>query len=497
MAATPYQRLADRFARLAVLRDAEAVLHWDMATMMPAGGAESRGRQLAELKAVQHGLLTDAETGALLDAAEAGGEDWRAANLAEMRRLWGHASALDEGQVKALATAATTAETLWRRARADDDFAAVLPALERLLALVREAAAAKAASLGLSPYDALLDTYDPGTRSADIDAVFADLEDFLPALLEGALDRQGARPAPVPPPGPFPVAAQEALARQLMESFGFDFDHGRLDVSLHPFCGGTALDVRITTRYDEASFASAIMGVLHETGHALYERGLPEAWRGQPVGEARGMTAHESQSLLIEMQVCRSRPFFEYAAPLLAAAFDGVGPAWEADNLHRLATRVAPGLIRVDADEVTYPAHIMLRYDLEKALLAGDLAPADLPGAWNEGMARRLGLTPPDDRDGCLQDIHWYEGAFGYFPTYTLGAVMAAQLFAAARAADADIVPGIGRGDFRPLLNWLGANVHSKGSLLSTRDLAAAATGRQLAAEALKEHLEARYLEGA
>jgi carboxypeptidase Taq len=496
MALDAYARLEERFARLAHLGDAAAILHWDMSTMMPPGGAEARGRQLAELHAVQHGILTDPSTEDWLDGAEPDGA-WAAANLAEMRRRWTHATALDEALVKALTTSATTCETAWRGARADDDFKAVLPHLERLLALVQESAAAKADRLGLDPYDALLDQYDPGTRRTDIDPIFADLGAFLPGFLEQVLEKQATRPDPQNPSGPFPIERQEALARGLMEDLGFDFDHGRLDISLHPFCGGTVDDVRITTRYDETDFTAALMGVLHETGHALYERGLPADWRGQPVGEARGMSLHESQSLLIEMQVCRSRPFLAYAAPCFAAAFDGAGPAWAVENLYRLQTRVARGLIRVDADEVTYPAHVILRYELETAILSGDLPLADLPGAWSDAMERLLGVRPPDDRDGCLQDIHWYDGAFGYFPTYTLGAMTAAQLFATARDADAAIIPGIAEGDFRPLLAWLATNVHGLASSASMQDILIGATGNPLDAAYFKAHLKKRYLDDA
>lgn len=279
-----------------------------------------------------------------------------------------------------------------------------------------------------------------------------------------------------------------------MERLGFDFNHGRLDVSLHPFCGGTSDDVRITTRYDEADFTSALMGVLHETGHALYERGLPKNWRGQPVGQARGMAVHESQSLLVEMQVCRSREFLAFAAPIMRNVLVGRGPAWDVDNLSRLYTRVEPGFIRVDADEVTYPAHVILRYKLERTMIAGDMEPADLPAAWNEGMQRLLGLTPPDDRLGCLQDIHWYDGAWGYFPTYTLGAMTAAQFFDAAVRADPDIKTGIASGNFLPLIGWLRDNIHGKGSLLSSQDLLVAATGSPLDPEIFKTHLKQRYL---
>jgi carboxypeptidase Taq len=495
MSHTAYRRLENRFARLLAVRDAEAMLQWDMETMMPPGGAESRAGQLAALKAVQHGMLTDPQVEALLEEAEGETlEPGAAANLGEMRRLWWHATALPEDMVTALSRAASACETAWRAGRAADDFKAVLPTLEPLLALVREAARTKAEHLGLSPYDALLDEYEPGGRSADIDAVFADLEAFLPGLLGTITEHQARRPPVVFPDGPFPVETQRALGVRLMKAVGFDFDHGRIDVSLHPFCGGTPDDVRITTRYDAADFTSSLMGVLHETGHALYERGLPAAWRGQPAGDARSMSVHESQSLLIEMQVCRSPAFLGFAAPIIAETFAGTGPAWEIENLRRLYTRVEPGFIRVDADEVTYPAHIILRYRLEKALIAGDMAAADIPGAWNEGMQGLLGVTPPGNGLGCLQDIHWYDGAWGYFPTYTLGAMTAAQLYEAARRADAGIEPAIARGDFTPLLTWLGANVHAKGSLLSTRELLVEATGRPLDAEVFKRHLKARYL---
>ncbi len=494
MTASAYGQLEDRFRRLGALRDAEAMLHWDLATMMPKGGAASRAEQLATLKALRHGLLTAPEVADWLALAGSDGglDPWQAANLREMRRLHAHATAVDAPLVEALSRATSACEAVWRDARADDDFARVLPSLKALLALVRETAAAKAAALGLSPYDALLDEYEPDGRSAEINAIFADLAQFLPDFLAGVLDTQQAPTAE--PEGPFPIDQQRQLGVRFMELVGFDFQHGRLDVSLHPFCGGTPDDVRITTRYREDDFLPALMGVMHETGHALYERGLPVAWRGQPVGDARGMAVHESQSLLIEMQVCRSHEFLAFAAPLVRDAFAGTGPAWEAENLYRHYTRVERGFIRVDADEVTYPAHVILRYELERAMIAGDLDPVDLPGAWADGLKRLLGIVPPSNRLGCLQDIHWYDGAWGYFPTYTLGAMAAAQLFAAACDADASIRPGIARGNFAPLVGWLRANVHGEGSLLPTRELLTQATGRPLAADAFKAHLQRRYL---
>jgi carboxypeptidase Taq len=495
----PYQTLEARFARLGALQDATAMLQWDSATVMPAGGAPARAEQLAQLKLVCHEIVTDPALADLLAGAAAQNDldPWQRANLAEMRRIWVHATAVPAELVEALSKACSACEMRWRQARPAGDFAAVLPELTRVLALVREVATAKAARLGKSPYECLLDEYEPGGSETEIDALFADLARVLPGLIDGALASQAAAPVPLPLAGPFPIEAQRQLALQLMQRLGFDFEHGRLDVSLHPFCGGTPDDVRLTTRYDETDFGRAMMGVLHETGHALYERGLPPSWRRQPVGQARGMSLHESQSLLVEMQACRSREFIEFAAPLLRRAFAGSGKAWEPDNLYRLNTRVQRSLIRVDADEVTYPAHVILRFRLERALIAGDLALEDLPVAWNDGMRALLGIAPGNDREGCLQDIHWYDGAWGYFPTYTLGAMTAAQLFDAATRAEPTILPSIARGEFAPLTAWLRQNVHAKGSRYSTAEIITQATGRPLDAKAFERHLQTRYLAGA
>ena len=495
---TAYAKLESRFRRLGVLEEAIAVLHWDAAAMMPSGGAEARAEQLATLRLIAHEQLTAPGSGDLLAEAEADAASlgpWQRANIREMRRRWRHATAVPGDLVEALSRACSRSEAVWRDARPADDFAAALPGLEEVLSLTRDMAAAKAQALDTTAYEALLDQYEPGCSPAVIDRLFGEIERFLPTLLDDVLARQAARPLPPAPQGPFPLAAQRSAALALIERIGFDFAHGRLDESAHPFCGGTADDVRLTTRYDEADFSRALMGVLHETGHGLYERGLPVEWRRQPVGEARGMAMHESQSLFLEMQVCRSRAFAAFAAPILRRIFGGDGEAWQPEAAYRRQIRVEPGAIRVDADEVTYPTHVILRYRLERAMLGGDLLPRDLPGAWSDGLKQTIGVVPTSDREGCLQDIHWYDGAWAYFPTYTLGALIAAQLFAAAREAIPGLLATIQQGEFAPLLDWLRANIHSKGSLLSTADLVKAATGAPLGTAAFQRHLRERYLE--
>lgn len=490
-----YDWLEQRFRRLGTLGEAASMLHWDLSVMMPSGGGEARSEQLATLSVMRHELLSDEALGAQLQEAEQadGLDPWQAANLSEMRRSWRHQTALDSAFVEAYAKACHACEAVWREARPKSDFALVRPKLEEVVRLTREEAARKSEAFGCTPYEALLDSYEPGGSEAEIDALFAKLAEELPRLVQEALQRQAQAPAPVKPEGPFPVAAQAQLGRRLMGLIGFDFDHGRLDVSLHPFSGGTPDDVRITTRYEAGDFTSSLMGVIHETGHALYERGLPERWRRQPVGDSRGMAIHESQSLLMEMQACRSPEFLGFLAPFSAAAFGRSGPAWTAENFRRLYHRVSPDFIRVEADEATYPLHVILRTRLEKAVLSGALQVADIPEAWNEGMRDLLGLTPPDDSLGCLQDIHWYDGAWGYFPTYTLGAMTAAQLFAAAVEAEPEIPAGLARGDFSVLLAWLRRNIHEKASSLTSKQLVEAATGKSLDPEVFMSHLRRRY----
>jgi carboxypeptidase Taq len=494
---TPYHQLEARFARLGALHEAMAVLSWDHSSMMPVGGARARETQISTLEVVCHELLTDPSLGDVFPAAEAQNDldAWQRANLGEMRRNWLHATAVPADLVEARVKANLACEMIWRKARPANDYARVKPALQTLLDVTRQVAQAKGAALGKSPYDALLDTYEPGGSAAEVDRLFGELSRFLPGTIAAIIDRQATRPAPLMPEGPFPIEIQKQVALKLMAALGFDFDHGRLDVSAHPFCGGTPDDVRITTRYREDDFGRALMGVLHETGHALYERGLPADWRRQPVGRARSMSLHESQSLLIEMQACRSREFLEFVAPILRDAFGGKGPAWDAANLYRLNTRVSRSLIRVDADEATYPAHVILRYRLEKALIAGDLTLDDLPGAWNDGMRELVGIVPPNDTDGVLQDIHWYSGYVGYFSTYTLGAMTAAQLFDAAVTQTPAIKPAIAKGDFAPLLGWLRTHVHGRGSSVPAAQILTDATGRPLDTAVFERHLTRRYLQ--
>lgn len=488
-----YARLKSRFARMAVVGEAGAVLHWDASAMMPPGGGAARGEQLAALAGLAHEILTAPAVTEDLAAAEAEGA-WDDANLSLMRRAHARAAALPTALVEETARANSACEKVWRSAKANADFTAVQPFLEEVVRLQRETASALSAALGLHPYDALMDGYQPGVTAAEVEPVFTAYEAFLAEALPRAEELQARRPAPTPPAGPFPVPAQRALCQRLSERVGLDYAHARLDESLHPFCGGTPTDIRITTFYSESDFAKSLLGVLHETGHALYERGLPSDRARQPVGEAAGMAAHESQSLIVEMQACRSDAFLGFLGAELHRTFGGAPEPYAVSNLAGLWRRVGRGFIRVDADELTYPAHVILRFRLERALIAGDLPVADLPGAWNDAFAALLGQAPPDDARGCLQDIHWHDGAFGYFPSYTLGAMAAAQLMRAARRDIPAMDEELARGELLPLVAWLRDKVHAQGSRFGFQDLLRHATGKPLDPSDFTDHLRGRYL---
>lgn len=494
-----YGRLTERFAKIATIDECASMLGWDAAAMMPPGGAAARADQLAVLAGLSHAqMMAPAMADDLASAEQApvSEDPWSAANLRLMRHAHTRATAVPADLVEARARANSHCEQVWREAKRTSNFALVRPHLTDVVRLVREQATALAPALGLGPYDALMDGYQRGIGAADVASIFGAYETFLTEALPAAEERQARLPAPVKPEGPFPVAAQEAVCRLVSERMGLDFEHARLDRSAHPFSGGTRTDVRITTRYDTADFTQAVMAVIHETGHALYERGLPAAMARQPVGEAAGMAIHESQSLIVEMQACRDDEYLGWLGRVLLAAFGGEQHQYRAENLGRVFRRIERGFIRVEADEMTYPAHVIMRFRLERALISGDLSIGDLPGAWNDSLFELLGVTPPDDARGCLQDIHWYDGAFGYFPSYTLGAMSAAQLMAVAVEQARGLRTAMGTGDLSPLIDWLRKHVHSQGSLLGFNELLTAATGQKLDAAFFLNHLRKRYLDG-
>jgi carboxypeptidase Taq len=497
MAPSPYQQLEQEFRRLHAFRGAASLLRWDAAVMMPRGSADVRGEQLAALDTECHALLTSPKVSRLIERAQANQaqlEDWQLANLREMRRERDYAIATPLTLVSRFAKATARAEVRWIEAKEQGDFALLAPHLEEVVALTRDRAQVLSQALGLAPYDALIDEFSPGFVGAEIDQLFRVVARRLPSLIREAIELQAARLA-LPITTRVGPARQRALAVEVMKALGFPFNRGRLDESTHPFTEGVSGDVRITTRFDAQDPFAGLMGVLHETGQAMYDLGLPEAWRDQPVGRDRGMALEESQSLLLEMVIGRSRPFITYLHPLLEKHFGVSGPDWERENLYRILTHVRRSAVRMDADELTYPVHIMLRYELEKRILDGTLAVRDLPEAWNEGLEQRLGLRPANDAEGCLQDVHWAIGSFGYYPSYALGAFIAAQLYESLRSDLPELDTQIAAGQFGGLFDWLRQNVHGVGARVSSQELITNATGKPLSAAPWLRYAESKYLE--
>ena len=492
-----YQSLKERFQKIYRLQHLGAIASWDQSTMMPKGGNKARGEAQAELSSLLHTLLTDHQVRDWIEQARQNASDEQTSvSLREMERAWLNASVIEEELVKAKTIAANQCEHAWRTQRQEDAWQGFRKNFKEVVKLTIEEAQIRSEQTNDSPYDALMDLYEPDMNSKQIDQLFGDLTSWLPGYIQQALEKQKSDTV-IKPEGAFSVESQKSLGLEVMKLLGFDFDHGRIDVSTHPFCGGVSEDVRITTRYRESDFVEALMATIHETGHARYGQNLPMATRGLPVGRDRSMGIHESQSLFFEMQLSRSPEFLSRLQPLIIKHLcNGVAePYTDLANLEKIYTRVRPGFIRVEADEITYPAHVILRYEIERDLINQKISVDDIPELWNQKMQEYLDIEVGHQHGkGCMQDIHWSMGAFGYFPSYTLGALYAAQFFAALKKEIPNINKQISRGDLAPVFDWLKRNIWSHGSYYMTGELVQNATGESLNTRYFKQHLEQRYL---
>ena len=491
-----FEAVCGHARQVAVLGSIESLLGWDERTLMPPAAGRYRAEQIAALATLAHRARTDPrqrERLALLatgELARSGTPRERTA-IRLLHRDVERQARVPESLVEALARTAVTAQQAWVEARAASEWTLLEPHLQRMLELKREQAACLEPDL--DPYDALLEQYEPGARWREVAVRFAALREGLVPLVRDCVASRH-RPDDAILRRHFPIAAQQAFVREVAAGIGFDFTRGRLDTTHHPFCCTTGPDdCRITTRWDEAFLQTALFGVLHEAGHGLYEQGLPRDWFGLPPGQAASLGIHESQSRLWENLVGRSAAFWSWCHPLAKAAFPDALADVDRDALHRAMLTVQPSFIRVEADEVTYNLHVMLRFDLERALVHGTLSVNDLPAAWNERFEEDFGIRPPDDAHGVLQDIHWSAGLVGYFPTYTLGNLFAAQLMAEAERVLPDLDDQIARGRFTPLLEWLRTSVHARGRELESVPLVEAITGRPVSEAFLLESLRRRY----
>jgi len=492
-----YRAVCRHASQTAVLESIASALAWDERTMLPPAAAEHRAEQLRLLAGMIHARWTDPRFVERLERLAQSplvkdSEGEAAPTIRWLRWDTQRQVRLPRRLVEELAATAVVGQQVWQTARRENDFTAFQGVLEKTIDLKRE----QAEALGYEQcaYDALLEEYEPGERTERIRPLLRTLAEQLAPLVARA-GEAGARQDRALR-GPFPIDPQQSLVRRAAEAIGFDFSRGRLDVTAHPFCSTLGPhDCRITTRFDEADFTSALLSVMHEAGHGMYEQGLPAGQFGLPLGQAASLGIHESQSRLWENMVGRGRGFWEFLAPQVQAAFPDTLSQTDPEQLFRAVNLIRPTPIRVEADEVTYNLHIVVRFELEIELLEGRLPVADLPAAWNEHYRDTLGIDPPDHARGVLQDVHWSSGAFGYFPTYTLGNLYAAEFFALAEAAIGPLEPQFARGEFEPLGRWLRQNIHRQGRRHTGAELFARLAGRQLSAEPLLEHLAAKVRE--
>lgn len=465
---------------------------------MPAAAGSGRAEQLAILTRQKYQLFADTEFEDWIGYAYENVQwlnPWQQANLREMQHHWKHATALDCKLTEAINRAYNYATSAWAQAKLGNDFQSYAPALTAVVDLQQQVATAKAEALGCKPFDALLDANEAGTTCAIIEPLFDDLLSFLPEFCQRVQQQQQNLPPPIPLPNTVKRQQVEAAARELATHLGYCETGARIDHSEHPFSLVDVVgDSRITTRFGLSDPLATLRLCCHEVGHSLYEQQLPKAWCYQPVGRARGFSTHESQSLALDMVVFRDEGFLTFLAAFLRRHWQQQGPAWSDNNIRALVQQIKPGAIRLEADEVSYPLHIILRFQLEKSLLDGSLAVMDLPLAWNEGMTALLGVSPANDAEGCLQDIHWANGYWGYFPSYTLGAVMATQFYATARTQYPKLVECFKQGNTTLWRQWLRDKVQRHSCFMDSKELMICATGQPLSTQYYQRYLKERYL---
>lgn len=492
-----YEDLQRALREAATLGSVSALLGWDQETYMPGAGADARAEQASLVAGLIHERATSERLGALIAACEGDadltGDPETAAELREIRRDYDLATKLPGELVRELAQTGSKAQHVWKDARAKNDFSIFEPWLAKMVALARRKAQCYGTPEGGEVYDALLNEYEPGARAAEIEAVFTPLGERLSAFIKEIADR-GTPPDEAPLNVRVDPAAQHAFGLEVLAAMGFDLEAGRLDVTTHPFCSGFAPgDTRLTTRYRGERFTDALYGTMHEGGHGLYEQGLPKGEKfGSPLASSISLGIHESQSRMWENFVGRSREFWVWAKPIAGKHFGHALTAFGVDDLFKACNTAKPSYIRVEADEATYNLHIMLRFGIERALMSGQLEAGDVPTAWNARFGELFGIDVPDDARGCLQDVHWSFGLMGYFPTYTLGNLYAAQFWEAINADIAGLDAQMERGQFGELLAWLREKIHRHGKRYRAAELCELVTGKPLEAGPLMRHLEAR-----
>ncbi|SOD16415.1 carboxypeptidase Taq [Nitrosomonas ureae] len=492
-----YQNLVQKLEEIAHLNGVMSTLGWDQEVMMPAGAGEARAKQMAALAGVIHERMTDPALGDCLNELKEKNSDRlgevERCNIREALHSYELETKVPKQLVQELAELSSRGQGIWVMARKENKFSDFAPVLKRFLALKTEWA--QRVSPDLKPYDANIDLFERGTTMDMITPIFERLKQELIPLIE-TIQSHPLQPDTSFLQGRFALDKQEALARKISQDIGFNIQQGRIDVSVHPFCGGShPTDVRITTRYKDSDFIESLYSVIHETGHALYEQGRPHEFGDLPASESLTMGIHESQSLFWERMVAQGKPFCSHYFDTIRATFPDNLQSANVDSFYRAINTCKPGFIRVEADEVTYPLHVILRYEIEKGLFDDSMRVDDLPAIWNELMWKYLGITPPTDTLGVLQDSHWSGGAFGYFPSYTLGAIYACQFYTALLSEQPDTEMNIATGNFAPIKDWLNEKIHRQGRLYTPQELVQRVTGEALSPDHFIHYLTTKYSE--
>ncbi len=489
-----YIKLKDFFYQDSIISDIDNILQWDLSTMMPEHSRTQRARQLCFLNDVKHKMFSDPKVKDLFKKTNEKQLSFKdAKNFKEMKKKFNYFSALPSELIKKKTILSSECEGIWRKAKLQSKFSLVKKSLSDLIKIIREEAQILSDTFECSPYDALLRNYEDSYSSDEIEKIFKKLHPFINDIYEKIIKKQKKEEI-------FSILKnlsndeQFTLSKYFMKKLGFNFKKGRIDQSCHPFCGGGIDDIRITTRLNKNDSFAAFEAVMHETGHALYEQGLPKEWQFQPVGKSGGMALHESQSLFIEMQIMKSSGFQKFLSKTIKDKFKYTDESWSSENLFKIFNKVQKSFIRVESDEVTYPLHIILRFKIEQKIIKNEINTADIPQIWNYEFKKLFGFEVDNDANGCLQDIHWYTGLFGYFPTYTLGALISAQLAASMRNEIEDLDSKISNGSFKDIVLWLKKNIHSKGRFFSTEEIINKVTNQKLSDSFFKKYLERKYL---
>ena len=494
---TSYKQLEKKLTDIHHIESITMLMHWDNAVCLPANSIQERSQQLGTLNAVYNNMVTSSDLKKLIEEAKSCDlNEWQAANLSLIEHKYTHDNIVDPELTNEFKQTSAICLSIWQKAKEANDFKMVEKTLDHLMQMTKKIAHIKADKLGCEPYEALMDSFDRGRTIKQTDKIFSEIKPFLIDIIPEIVKKQPAR-FDMQALAPFDFQKQKELSILCMQNLQFDLNQGRLDTSAHPFCtlAGNE-DIRITTKFQSSDFTSSLMATIHEAGHAAYERQLSnQEFRQQPVGKALGMSWHESQSLFAEKQISGTYEFFEYITPHICKIF-GISPNnLTAKDLYQYNLFVQPSLIRVYADEVTYPLHVIIRYELEKAIIDGEIETKDIPSVWNEYYKNYLNIDVTSDKEGCMQDMHWYSGAVGYFPCYTIGAMLSAQIFDKCKQDLPNLKQDVRSGNFANILEWQKTNIHQWGSLYSSDQLLKKSTGKDhISVELYKQHIRNRYL---